>query len=128
MNTALTATITLQQLTLRDLSPDGGAVVGVIVTEGVIVRFGRLVRGGRAFEERDDEEEDDDVAAAMLMLAVDDPAVRVAPPGKEERGGGSIVVLLVFERCEGEEAAVDDVELLLVEPRLLVALSEFKEC
>lgn len=59
------------QLTLRGFIPDGGAVVGVIVTDGVIVRF-------------------DPVLGRILLLRSDDdpPGVRVAPPGKDERGGG----------------------------------------
>lgn len=40
---------------MRDLSPDGGAEVGVIVTDGVIVRLGKLVRGGRTLERTDDD-------------------------------------------------------------------------
>lgn len=60
------------QLTLRGFIPDGGAVVGVIVTDGVIVRL-------------------DPVLGIILLLRSEDdpPAVRVAPPGKEDLGGGS---------------------------------------
>lgn len=59
------------QLTLRGLIPDGGAVVGVIVTDGVIVRL-------------------DPVLGRILLLRSEDdpPAVRVAPPGKDDLGGG----------------------------------------
>lgn len=59
------------QLTLRGFIPDGGAVVGVIVTDGVIVRL-------------------DPVLPSILLLRSEDdpPAVKVAPPGSDDRGGG----------------------------------------
>lgn len=59
------------QLTLRAFIPDGGAVVGVIVTDGVIVKF-------------------DPVRGKILLFRSDDdpPGVKVAPPGREDRGGG----------------------------------------
>lgn len=63
--------------TLRGLIPDGGADVGVIVTDGVMVRF-EPVRGN----------------IELVRSAADEllPAVRVAPPGSDDRGGGRIVV------------------------------------
>lgn len=61
---------TLLRLTLRGLTPAGGAVVGVIVTDGVIVRFGP-VRG-----------------RPELLRIGGPPGVKVAPPGKEDLGGG----------------------------------------
>ena len=63
---------TLRRLTLRGFKPAGGADVGVIVTDGVIVRFGP-VRG-----------------KPELFVRNGPPGVNVAPPGKEDLGGGSI--------------------------------------
>lgn len=59
------------QLTFRAFIPTGGAEVGVIVTDGVIVRFDP-VRDIPIFELRCD----------------DPPGVNVAPPGNDDLGGG----------------------------------------
>lgn len=89
------------QLTLRDFEPTGGALVGVIVTDGVMVRFDPVLPEWMPalppppppldppppppppMPDIDDEDDEDD-------LCDDDggPGVSVAPPGNEERIGG----------------------------------------
>jgi len=88
-----------------------------MVTEGVMVRFGRLVRGGKLLERCDEE-----VAGVMVV-----PAAKVAPAGSDDLGGGSMELLLL--RCWplkaaaaaaiAEAAAAAELELPV---RLLVAL------
>lgn len=86
-----------------------------------MVRFGKLVRGGRAFERADEDNVDDadgeDVA--WMLIEAEEPGVRVAPPGSDERGGGSIELLV--ERW-GDD--VEPVEEEFVFERLLVALEK----
>lgn len=59
------------QLTFRCFDPTGGADVGVIVTDGVIVKFELVL---------DDPPND--------VRSGGPPGVNVAPPGNDERGGG----------------------------------------
>ena len=96
--------------------PEGGAVVGVMVTDGVMVRFGKLVRGGSTL---DDERWDVEFVEAVELRF---PAVRVAPPGSDERGGGRMEILLWLllfddERCDVVEVGEEMLMLLLLELR-----------
>lgn len=99
-----------------------------MVTEGVMVRFGRLVRGGRALDRCEA-----DVAGVMVV-----PAANVAPGGSELRGGGSMELprspLELLPRCwplraaaaaaMAEAAAAVELELPV---RLLVALKKLNK-
>lgn len=116
---------------MRAFRLDGGADVGVMVTEGVIVRFGRFVRGGNTLDRCE-------LFVAGVMVV---PAARVAPAAaaSEDLGGGSIEWLLplpsrllLLPRCEPDDsaaaaaataAAVAAEELML---RLLLALREWQ--
>lgn len=98
-----------------------------MVTDGVIVRFGRFVRGGNTFDRCE-------LFVAGVMVV---PAASVAPAAaaSEDLGGGSIewllplpIRLLLPPRCEPDDraaaaaataAAVAAEELML---RLLLAL------
>lgn len=112
---------------MRAFRLEGGAEVGVMVTDGVMVRFGRLVRGGNALDRCEAE-----VAGVMVV-----PAANVAPAGRELRGGGRMELPprpleLLLPRCcccwplkaaaaaaMAEAAAAVELELPV---RLLVAL------
>lgn len=67
---------------MRDFEPTGGALVGVIVTDGVMVRFDPVLPEW--------------MPPLVLLPPIPDdercndggPGVSVAPPGKEERIGG----------------------------------------
>lgn len=94
---------------------EGGADVGVIVTDGVMVRFGRFVRGGRTLVRWE-------LFVAGVMVV---PAASVAPAPSDVLGGGSnellwLLLLLLLPRCEPDESPAAD-ELML---RLFVALQK----
>lgn len=94
---------------------EGGADVGVMVTDGVMVRFGRLVRGGSTLDRWE-------LFVAGVMVV---PAANVAPAPSDVLGGGSnellLWLLLLLPRCEPDDdsAAAAADELML---RLFVAL------
>lgn len=98
---------------------EGGADVGVMVTEGVVVRFGRLVRGGSTLDRWE-------LFVAGVMVV---PAANVAPAPSDVLGGGSnelllwLWLLLLLPRCEPDDdsAAAAADELIL---RLFVALQK----